>query len=255
MNTSIKASIESRRGVLLLVVLSTLIVFLLLGTLLLTQSTRSRTAARAFATINASSSSNGALARDVLDEALMQLIRGTATDDQTDPSENSILLDKYHTPGRDTDGDGSLDQWSDGPLSGEATGIQYWPTNVRRPLLKVVINSLKDLAGNSVSPNYEALNGRIMTFLPPASKAGTQSSYRILRTIASSGNYECYLANMSPAPGSVLPIWASASETCPVHINDPEFQIESHDSFTDDIWLTEIRNLDQGIPRQMQSAQ
>ena len=245
---------ERRRGVLLLVVLSTLIVFLLLGTLLLTQSTRSRTAARAFATMNASSASNGALARDVLDEALMQLIRGTATDDQTDPSENSILLDKYHTPGRDTDGDGSLDQWSDGPLSGEAIGIQYWPTNVRRPLLKVVINSLKDLAGTSVAPNYEALNGRIMTFLSPASKAGTQSSYRILRTIASSGNYECYLANMSPAPGSVLPIWASASETCPVHINDPEFQIESHDSFTDDIWLTEIRNLDQGIPKVLRPA-
>ena len=241
MNTSIKASIESRRGVLLLVVLSTLIVFLLLGTLLLTQSTRSRTAARAFAKMNASSSSNGALARDVLDEALMQLVRGDATDDptqatdNTNPTNDSILLDKYH---------GSH------PVRANATQIWLWPGGTGsfqynpsndQPFLRVVIDSPSSGPNDGSISNPLELNGRIITFLPSASQTGTVSSYRIVRANASGSGYEIFAINMNSDPGATLP-----RTQCPVIINSPEFRSEDHDSFTDDLWLTQISKVTDG---------
>ena len=249
MNKSIKASIESRRGVLLLVVLSTLIVFLLLGTLLLTQSTRSRTAARAFATMNASSSSNGALARDVLDEALMQLVRGDATDDptqatdNTNPTNDSILLDKYH---------GSH------PVRANATQIWLWPGGTGsfqynpsddQPFLRVVIGSPSSGPNDGSISNPLELNGRIITFLPSASQTGTVSSYRIVRANASGSGYEIFALNMNSDPGATLP-----TTQCPVIINSPEFRSEGHDSFSDDLWLTEIRKLAQGNPEILRPA-
>lgn len=253
MNAFKKASIESRRGVLLLVVLSTLIVFLLLGTLLLTQATRSRTAARAFATVNASSASNGALAREVLDEALMQLIRGDSSDDptqatdNTNPGNDSILLDKYHGAG---------------PIRASATEVWAWPGGtaafeyepppanpplppIFQPFLRVVVSGT---SLSAVSDPLE-LNGRIITFLPSASEEGTVSSYRILRANAVGSDYELFLPNISPDPGATLP-----TSPCDVVINDHEFRAEAHDSFADDIWLTEIRELDQGKPKILRPA-
>lgn len=210
MNTLKKAPSESRRGVLLLVVLSTLIVFLLLGTLLLTQSTRSRTAARAFAKVTASSASNGALAREVLDEALMQLVRG-GTGTEASATE-SVLGDKYGVGGS---------------VESQATLIDD-----QGALIRVNIGS--PTIGTVNSPLE--LNGRLLTFQPSGSQTGNATTYRILRASNSAGGgYQLFLANQSPEPGASVP-----SAPCDILINGPEYRSESHDSFTDDNWLTEI---------------
>jgi hypothetical protein len=210
MNTLKKAPCESRRGVLLLVVLSTLIVFLLLGTLLLTQSTRSRTAARAFARVTASSTSNGALAREVLDEALMQLVRGGKGTQAS--AVESVLGDKYGVGGY---------------VESQATLIDD-----QGALIRVNIGS--PTIGTVNSPLE--LNGRLLTFQPSGSQTGNATTYRILRASNSAGGgYQLFLANQSPEPGGSLP-----SAPCNVIINGPEYRTESHDSFTDDNWLTEI---------------
>ncbi len=240
---------ERRRGVLLLVVLSTLIVFLLLGTLLLTQSTRSRTAARAFAKMNASSSSNGALARDVLDEALMQLVRGDATDDptqatdSTNPTNDSILLDKYH--GSDPVRANATEVWL---WPGGTGSFQYNPSN-DQPFLRVVIDSPSSGPNDGSISNPLELNGRIITFLPSASQTGTTSSYRIVRANASGGGYEIFVLNMNSDPGATLP-----TTQCPVIINSPEFRTEGHDSFTDDNWLTQVNQLINGEAKVLRPA-
>jgi len=224
MNTSIKASIESRRGVLLLVVLSTLIVFLLLGTLLLTQSTRSRTAARAFATMNASSSSNGALARDVLDEALMQLVRG-GTGAQAGAVE-SVLGDKYGVK------DAANPSPND-PIQARASLINDEPTTGNKSLLQVNIGNPTN--GVTVNSPLE-LNGRLLTFLPTGSQASSPSTYRILRvSTLAGGGYQLFLANQNSEPGVTLP-----TAPCDIIINGPEYRTEAYDSYADDNWLTQL---------------
>jgi hypothetical protein len=228
MNTLKKAPPESRRGVLLLVVLSTLIVFLLLGTLLLTQSTRSRTAARAFARVTASSASNGALAREMLDEALMQLVRGGTS------ATESVLGDKY----------------------GVGVSVESQATLIddQGALIQVDIDdNLKDPDGNLVPPpNPLVLNGRYLTFLPSGGQLGDVATYRILRAsrvkVDPNDNnaprpYQLFLANQNPQPGVSVP-----STPCNVIINGPEYRSESHDSFTNDNWLTEIREFSDAIP-------
>ncbi len=215
---------ERRRGVLLLVVLSTLIVFLLLGTLLLTQSTRSRTAARAFAKMNASSSSNGALARDVLDEALMQLVRG-GTGTQAGAIE-SVLGDKYGVKD-------AVNPSPNDPIQAQASVINDEPTTGNKSLLQVNIGNPTN--GVTINSPLE-LNGRLLTFLPTGSQVSSPSTYRILRVSAlAGGGYQLFLANQNSEPGVTL-----RTAPCDIVINGPEYRSEAHDSYADDNWLTQL---------------
>lgn len=65
-----------RRGVLLLVVLSMLTLFLMLGTAYLVVSTRSKDTARAFAKLAMQSETLRTTPGDVLDAAFLRIIRG-----------------------------------------------------------------------------------------------------------------------------------------------------------------------------------
>ena len=68
--------VDRRRGALLLLVLSMLTLFLMIGTLMLVLATRARTTARAFADVISEGGLANLAARDLLDEALMVLLRG-----------------------------------------------------------------------------------------------------------------------------------------------------------------------------------
>jgi hypothetical protein len=88
-----------RRGVLLLLVLSVLTMFLLMGAMLLTIATRARTAARAFADVQGDLQGSSALPRALLDEALMILIRGSTDADVRAQVSESLLGDMYGASG------------------------------------------------------------------------------------------------------------------------------------------------------------
>jgi len=84
-----------RRGVLLLLVLSVLTLFLLMGGMLLTIATRARAAARAFSAVRDDLGASAALPRAVLDEALLILIRGSRDTQVRARLTESLLGDMY----------------------------------------------------------------------------------------------------------------------------------------------------------------
>ena len=92
-------AIPRRRGMLLLLVLSMLTLFVLMGALALVIATRARSSARAFAEFNGGGSNAPLIAKSMLDEALLILIRGSK-----DPAVNTLLSndnllkDMYGTP-------------------------------------------------------------------------------------------------------------------------------------------------------------
>jgi len=90
---------QIRRGMLLLMVLSLLTLFLLMGTTFLVLATRARTTARAFMAATSDVQASPTVPRAVLDEALLMLVRGCQEDLPNDgvdviPGE-SLLGDMY----------------------------------------------------------------------------------------------------------------------------------------------------------------
>ena len=67
------------RGAILLLVLSMLTLFLMIGILLLVMATRTRATARAFSEATNTTSHGALMQRSLLDEALMRLLRGPGT--------------------------------------------------------------------------------------------------------------------------------------------------------------------------------
>jgi hypothetical protein len=90
---------RDRRGVLLLLVLSILTLFLLMGATLLTIATRARTAARAFSSANDDFEASPALPRALLDEALLILIRGSKDEKVRGKVSENLLGDMYEVDG------------------------------------------------------------------------------------------------------------------------------------------------------------
>jgi len=209
--------------VLLLLVLTALTFFMMIGTLMLVLATRTRTTSRAFANRAATAASGPIQSRQVLDRALLALIRGKADETllptKTSPSGTtsvfmagqSLLEDRY----------GSVavtGSFSQPPSKMTIPGSNYLVNYA--PVLTV---NIKDL---TPAPDHPCdLNGRILTFKPGFGD-GNAASYRILRTTAAgTGNYTVYLANLptsrAPAmptkPGSVL---INGREFCPEQTSD-----------------------------------
>jgi hypothetical protein len=223
----------SRRGALLLLVLTALTMFMMIGTLMLIIATRSRTAARAFSDAAASVSTESLQSRALLDEALMVLLRGAKGPLPVQLPE-SILEDRYGTDvlsGTAIAGGTAravVRPLSIGPLAGQA------------PVLEVTLQNVRDTLGNRPL-NACDLNGRILTFKPDPND-GDVASYRILRTVSQSGNFTAYIANLPNSRSPVLP-----RKPCEVLINGREYvvsgtstAIEPYDSFDKDPWLARI---------------
>ena len=139
-----------RRGALLLLVLSMLTLFLMIGTLMLVLATRARTTARAFADVVADGGLASLAARDLLDEALMVFLRGRQPAGGSGPPRESILEDRY---GNTT-------------LQGQITGLGGGGS----PVLQATVTGI----------NAPDLRGRILTIRPQTGDPAPIQSFRIL---------------------------------------------------------------------------
>jgi hypothetical protein len=88
-------TMQQRRGMLLLLVLSMLTLFLMMGATLLVVATRARTAARAFMNATTGVEASPVIPRAFLDESLMLLIRGSGDSAVTSIITDCLLKDMY----------------------------------------------------------------------------------------------------------------------------------------------------------------
>ncbi len=177
---------SGRRGMLLLMVLLMLSLFMAIGALLLTVGLRARSAVRAYGDAATSTSANDNLARAVLDDALLQALRGgtngSVTINGTTPALENLLADKYGSP--------------------LITGSGVLQSATGTPLLTL----------SSTSPGIAAvanrLSGRVLTTAPNASDGDT-ASFRILSATTGSGTTSIHLANIPTATIRKLPTGTS----------------------------------------------
>lgn len=144
---------DDRRGVLLLLVLSSLTLFMMLGAIMLVLATRARTASRAFAAASNTVSRDETRGREALDEALMMLLRGPLPTMAGGPISESILADRYGTV----------------VTMGQVTNL----TQVNSGTLRATLSGV-----NAATPL--ALNGRVLTIKPQAGDPAPVASYRII---------------------------------------------------------------------------
>ena len=229
---------QRRRGVLLLVVLSMLTLFLLLGTAYLVVSTRSRVTARAFNRLIMQSDEVRIPRQKYLDAAMLHVLRGgtgslifapspvTGAPAITgSPAFESILEDKY---GRST------------TLTGTASQVAFASGTGQAPLLKLSSVSLAlPPSGTTPFPNPAELPGRILTLLPDG---GTPTSHRIVQASTNGALFTIYVD--SPTQTSLLRL---PKGPCPVVVNGREFDgqgttNEAWDAFDNDATLPQVKN-------------
>jgi hypothetical protein len=185
---------QAPRGMILLLVLTALTFFMLIGAFMLATAMRARTAARAFATATQASSLESVQARTLLDEALLIALRGSNNPTVMSQLQNeSILGDKYGT--------------SSVPCS---VTLAYDPAN---PLLPATIS------GATLDARR---NGCVLTLVPDVGRGGPVS----FRIVGASGN-QAFLANIPPRPECRL---AAVATTYSAFINGREFATEAHDA-------------------------
>jgi hypothetical protein len=215
---------------LLLIVLTALTFFMMIGTLMLVTATRTRATARAFGSAANRAATGMTEASAALDEALMVLLRGRTVDDESFlPQEmrgQSILEDKFGTDS--LSGSAVLDQ-TKGP-----TVVR--PLTLNGPLKGTQGMFEADLVfptGTSSLSRACDLNGRILT-LSPSPGEGEAVSFRVLRATKSQTGYTVFL---SRPPASSLSLGLPRA-SCPVIISGREYVDEANDAFDTDPWLT-----------------
>jgi len=194
-----------RRGAVLLLVLSLLSLFLMIGTLMVVLATRARSAARAFADGVTGSGFRVLQARQLLDEAFLVALRGRR--DGQGPTRESLLSDRYGT------------NTLRGTLAAAPTGS---------PILRATVNR--------INADPATLRGRILTIKPQVVDPAPTSSFRIL-----SGNGTMFeLANLRTVSLKAMP----TRFPCEVFINGREFSgdAEAWDAFdAGNAFLTELQ--------------
>ncbi|MEI6367528.1 MAG: hypothetical protein WCP23_10610, partial [Planctomycetota bacterium] len=218
------ARLQDRKGMLLLLVLSVLTTFMMVGALMLVLATRARTSARAFSSAANSAATSSVQTKALLDEALMVLIRGSKSPTMPGAFTESILEDKYGT--------GTT-------LTGTATSVTPFTlagicTNSKVLLTATVTGTMPATVTHPCQ-----LNGRVLT-LKPSVGDGDRASYRILRATGNPGSFTCHLANMPSNRSTILP-----KKPCDVTINGREFTPEAYDGYDDqNQWLAKIPLVD-----------
>jgi hypothetical protein len=204
-----------RRGALLLLVLCVLTLFLLMGTVLVTLATRTRTTAQAFASATAGRAARPLLARTQLEQAVLALVRGGPDADNAGLSE-SLLADMYGTTA---------------PLEGKVTELVQQDVLVRAT---VQVTGAAD--GGAPEPVRAAdLRGRVITFTPDSDSGESITSLRIM-SASGPGPFTCWIARPPTDSDADLP-----TAPCSVVINQPAFVAETHDAFDGaNRWLTQV---------------
>jgi hypothetical protein len=206
----------ARRGALLLLVLSMLSLFLMLGTLMIVMATRARTTSRAFAGAVAGPGLKSAQTSELLEEALLVLIRGTqqpasgGADEPPGPNLESLLADRYGTA----------------RLTGELRSIAASSQGLVRATVSILNG-----------PDPRELVGRVLTIQPPPSDPAPVSSFRIHRVGATAGtSITLELANLRTVGIRPLPTISTPLPNPPEHrvfINGRDFEAEPWDAFDD----------------------
>ena len=210
---------NSRRGALLLLVLCVLTLFLLMGTVMLTLATRTRTTARAFAAATAGHSAKPLLARRQLDQAVLTLVRG-APDISADVLSESLLEDMYGPQP---------------PLEGRVTALV-----VNGPLVEATV-----IPSGTATVRAADLNGRVITFNPDPESGSAPTSLRILRTSGTGSSFTCWMSRLQTGAESLLP-----GVPCDIVVNQPAFRSEAYDAYDDDNkWLTKVELEDGNVKR------
>jgi hypothetical protein len=177
----------------LLLVLTALTFFMLIGAFMLATAMRARTAARAFANATQASSLESVQARTLLDEALLIALRGSKSTTVMNQLQNeSILGDKY------------------GTVSGScAVTLAYNPA---APLLTATISG--------ASVDARLMFGRILTLVPDVGRGGPVS----FRIVGASGG-QAFLANVAPRPDCRLSSTGTTYLATNTVINGREFTL------------------------------
>ena len=226
---------RDRRGALLLLVLSMLTLFLMIGTLMLVLATRARTTARAFAEVVSDGGLANLAARDLLDEALMVLLRGRQPlPAAAAPPRESLLGDRY--------GGTTLQRGVDAlQTPGTPPPPDYPPDNPppQRPgTLVATFNTWPD-------PIPSDLRGSILTIKPKPSDPAPIQSFRVLDWKRPQNNpikLFLVLANLRTAEPFRTP---PTQFPCDVFVNGREFGGEPWDAANDALnnpWLQQPPN-------------
>ena len=160
---------ENRRGVLLLVVLSMLTLFLLLGAAYIAVARRARMTSRAFANNITATAAAGVQERKMVDDALLAVVRGTTSPSAAAPlrTGNDLLGDKY----------GYQTKRADENNSAQLENVSVRGYLSAAPSLVSGSNALISLSITRLDPaptNTAELNGRVLTFLMPGLTASTR---------------------------------------------------------------------------------
>jgi hypothetical protein len=185
-----------RRGVLLLLVLSLLTLFMMLGATYLVIATRARATARAFANAmsGAQSIPTPAMGQAFVEDAFLKVVRGSAGGSSGVISNADTLLgDKYGLPSSGTSTTGTI-------LSGSTSGA-------------VIITTVATVSGTDA---VEALSGRVLTFTVPGL---TNASTRILRAEPVDNNAKLFLPAGPTLSGINLTAAAIGSATAATGIS------------------------------------
>lgn len=232
-----------RRGMLLLLVLSVLALFLLIGGIGILVALRARETARSFAAALASDGDAAMLARTKLDEALLKLIRGPSggSGDVTE----SLLEDKYWTTVQSCTIT-SLSSATTTTITGSITSIMSTvavtssnaaPTNVDAMGTVTDIDTTESVSSGSytvIGPhptNPAAFAGRVLTLVPDVGDPTGPTSYRILR----------FQPGVTTTTGSFYTTQSSgsipASGTPPLDVTGTFWNLSTSGSF----WLANVK--------------
>ena len=236
---------ENRRGVLLLVVLSMLTLFLLLGAAYIAVARRARMTSRAFANNITATAAAGVAERKLVDDAFLTIVRGTKNNlpdgspEERLGSGDDLLGDKY--------GHASS-------IEGKATAVAVSGTEA---ILELTTSELTPLASSSAPNSSSDLNGRVLTFVMP----GLNVSTRILLATGSATSPTITVAAGPTVAGRDLSRTKiqngidASSGNINIIINGREFSgsgtdtNEPYDGLTDkDLLLTQIIPVDPGDP-------
>jgi hypothetical protein len=203
-------------------VLTALTLFMLLGAVTLTMSTRARQTARASAKAMAGTAAGPMKARVQLEEALLRLIRGKPAGDTGEGDlDESLLADMY----------GSQDGFA-----GEVTSLVPQDGS---PLVRATVTITGELSG---SASTARLSGRILTLKPASGSGDAVTSYRVLRA-EGTGPFTCWLVGTASQAKKSLP-----KLPCPILVNPPAFRDEAYDAFDDsNKWLTQLELKDGAV--------
>lgn len=178
----------SRRGVLLLITVSMLTLFMMLGTAYLVVATRARESARALARRTLTADEARIDHAAMLDNVLLTVIRGTAAGQPVTTGSGTALVPPFESL--------LADRYGVATITGTFSSAQMYSSAGAGNTGPILTGSFATAPGSVVHPSH--LNGRLLTFTGPDHPP---TSHRILRA-SSDGSATDLALTLSNPPGT-----------------------------------------------------